>query len=342
MLNFSSDYTNCACNNILQRLINENETTYTGYGTDDITKEAVQKIRKACNVKQANVQFVSAGTQANALVLSAILSRCGAVISAHTGHINVHEAGAIEARGHKVLAINTDISGKLYAGQIKQYMQTFLQDETAPHMTQPEVVYISQPTEHGFVYTKNELLALRAVCDEYNLKLFADGARLSYALAASDNDASLEVLAKTCDIFYIGATKTGALFGEAIVYANSNLCKNFFTLTKQHGALLAKGFVLGIQFDELFTNDLYIKLAQNAIDCATEIRAALKQKQYKMLCDNTTNQIFVIMQNEKLNQISKSAKLQVWQPISESETAVRIATSWATKKSDVERLIKLL
>ncbi len=342
MLNFSCDYTNCACEQILQRLIAENSVAHTGYGTDEITKQAVQKIRHACNLQTANVQLVSAGTQANALVLSAILSKCGAVISAHTGHINVHEAGAIEAGGHKVLAINTDISGKLYAKQVQKYMQTFLQDETALHMPQPEAVYISQPTEHGFVYTKSELLALRKVCDEFGLKLFADGARLGYALAAKNNDVTLETLANMCDIFYIGATKVGALFGEAIVYANSNLCKNFFTLTKQHGALLAKGFVLGIQFDELFTNMLYTKLAKNAIDCANEIREALKQKNYKMLCDNTTNQIFVIMKNTKLESISKSAKLQVWQQVNSTETAVRIATSWATKKCDVQSLIALL
>ncbi len=342
MLNFQSDYTNGACPEIIERISAENYVNHTGYGTDKISENARQKIKDACNAPNAHVQFVVGGTQANLLVLSAVLSSCGGVIAAHTGHISVHEAGAIEHGGHKVISMQSAQSGKLCATDVKTYMQGFWGDETNMHMVQPEAVYISQPTENGDVYTEGELAALRKVCDEYELALFCDGARLSYALAAKNNDVTLETLARLCDVFYIGGTKTGALFGEAIVISNTKYAKNFFTLTKQHGALLAKGFLLGIQFDVLFTDNLYVKLAQNAVQYADVLRSALKEKGYKLFSENTTNQVFVIIENAALTRISEKAAVQVWERVNDTHTVVRIATSWATTQQDVTALVDLL
>ncbi len=342
MLYFQSDYTNGACEEILARLYAENMNSHKGYTTDDICESAREKIKKACKAPQAHVHFAMGGTQANALVLSAVLSSCGGVISAKTGHIAVHEAGAIEHTGHKVLCIDTQQSGKITAQSVEKYMQDFISDDTSAHMVQPECVYISQPTENGAVYTKAELCALRKVCDAHSLTLFADGARLGYALASENNDVTLETMAQLCDVFYIGGTKCGALFGEAIVFTSAKYAKNFFTLIKQRGALLAKGFLLGIQFDTLFTDNLYIELAKNAVKQADFLRSVLKQKAYTLFCENTTNQVFAVMPNEKLKELESKALLQVWQKESSAHTVVRIATSWATKEQDVKALTELL
>ncbi len=342
MLKFSSDYMQCGHENILKRLALESENMYDGYSQDEICQSAINRIKTACENSEIVVHFLVGGTQTNALALDALLGKCGAVIAAKTGHIAVHEAGAIEALGHKVIELNASDDGRLNASDIRAYMQSFIADESSPHMVQPEVVYISQSTEHGAIYKLKELLEIRKVCDAYNLRLFADGARLGYALMANGADITLPLLAKYCDAFYIGGTKVGALFGEALIFTKPQLANGFFTLMKKRGALLAKGFLLGLQFDELFKDNLYLKISENAIDCANEIKAALKAKNYELFCENPTNQIFVVFDNEKYESLKEHVMLQIWLPPENGKTIVRIATSWATKKEDVKALINLL
>ncbi len=342
MLYFQSDYTDCACEQILERITRENHVKRSGYGTDDACESARKKIKQACNSQDAQVHFLMGGTQTNAIVLNTLMSPIGGVMCADTGHINVHEAGAIEASGHKVIALKGDAHGKLSAQSADAYMQNFYGDETHMHMTRPEVIYISQPTEQGSVYTKSELLALRSVCDKYDMRLFVDGARLGYALVAQGNDVTLPLLAQTCDAFYIGGTKVGALFGEAVVFKNSAICKDFFSIMKQRGALLAKGFLLGLQFDTLFTDGLYERIAANAVSLADELRQTLLQKGYTLFCENTTNQIFITVPNEVHRRLSEHAVLQVWEKPDAEHTTLRIATSWATTKEQVQQLKEIL
>ncbi len=341
MLNFKSDYLQAAHENILVRIANEAANKYTGYSADDVCESARNRIKAACENENLQIHFLVGGTQTNALALDALLGKCGAVISAKTGHIAVHEAGAIEATGHKVIELCATDDGRLQAEDVRAYMQNFTQDETAAHMAQPEVVYISQSTEHGAIYTKKELLALRSVCDDYNLRLFVDGARLGYALMANGADVTLPFLSRICDAFYIGGTKVGALFGEALVFSEKNFSKGFLTLMKRRGALLAKGYLLGMQFDELFKDDLYFKISAHAIECANIIKRELAQKNYELFCNNPTNQTFVVLSEAKYNHISKYAELQIWQPPENGNVIVRIATSWATDINEVKELLKL-
>ncbi len=341
MLNFNSDYLQAAHENILARIANEAANKYTGYSQDEICESARKRIKAACENDDLQVHFLVGGTAANTLALDALLGKCGAVISAKTGHIAVHEAGAIEATGHKVIELNATDDGRLQADDVRAYMQNFTQDETAAHMVQPEVVYISQSTENGAIYSKNEMLMLRKVCDDYNLRLFLDGARLGYALMANDADVSLPFLSRTCDAFYIGGTKVGALFGEALVFCNDKFSKGFLTLMKKRGALLAKGYLLGIQFDELFKDNLYFKISAHAIECANIIKKHLTEKGYELFCNNPTNQTFVVLSEEKFKQISQYASMQIWQPPENGKVIVRIATSWATDINEVKELLKL-
>ncbi len=342
MLKFSSDYMQCAHPNIINRISMENENMFSGYGADEICESAKNRIKKACKNNDIKIHFLVGGTQANAVSLDALLGKCGGIISAKTGHIAVHEAGAIEATGHKVIELEGTADGRLKAQTIEAFMHSFTNDETAPHMVQPEVVYISQSTEHGAIYSKEQLLQIRKVCDKYNLRLYIDGARLGYALMADGADVDLEFLTKTCDVFTIGGTKVGALFGEAVIFCKPELEKGFVTLCKRRGALLAKGFLLGIQFDELFKDNLYFKISVHAIECADKLREALRQKNYELFCENPTNQVFVVFDNDKFEEISKNATLQVWLPSENGKTIVRIATSWATKKDDITSFLALI
>ena len=272
------------------------------------------------------------------IVISSILKPYQGVISAQTGHINVHETGAIESTGHKVLVINTN-EGKLTDENIKEIYQAHYNDENHEHMVQPGMVYISYPTENGLIYTKKELEELYKTCKECNLPLYIDGARLGYGLM-SDENMNISDIAKNCDVFYIGGTKVGALFGEAVVITNESIKKNFRYSMKQRGGMLAKGRLLGIQFDTLFEDNLYFSISKHAIDMAIKIKKAFCDKGYRLLYNSNTNQQFPIMPNDILSHLSKKYSFCLWEKIDENNSAVRFCTSWATKKGDVDELVK--
>lgn len=329
------------CPEILRRLTDINPEKNTGYGEDDICRSAREKIRAACGCENAEVRFLAGGTQTNAVVISALLRSYEGVLAAETGHIAVHEAGAIELGGHKVLTLPNH-EGRVDAEDVRRYMQGFLADEARDHLVQPGMIYISHPTEYGTLYSLAQLQALRAVCDEYGLKLYMDGARLGYGLAAHGTDVTLRDVARLTDVFYIGGTKVGALLGEAVVVPNPELIPHFFTIVKQHGALLAKGWVAGVQFDELFTDGLYTRAAAHAIRLADILRQGLADKGVRMFLDSPTNQLFPIFDNEKVAMLRKHVGLTVWAPYDGTHTVVRFVTSWATREADVRALIDLL
>ena len=338
---FDSDYMEGAHPKILQRLLETNMEKTPGYGTDAYCQSAKEKIQKACQCEDAEVHFLIGGTQTNATIIDAILANYQGVLAADSGHIACHEAGAIEATGHKVITL-PHILGKISGAQVKEYLENFYNDSTYTHMVIPGMVYISHPTEYGTLYTAKELAELYEVCKEYELPLFVDGARLGYGLMANNADIDLPFLAKHCDVFYIGGTKVGALFGEAVVCTKPNLFKYFFTTTKQHGALLAKGRLLGIQFDTLFTDHLYFKIAKHAIQMAEKLKKAFIEKGYTLFVDSPTNQQFVILDNEKLELLAEKVTFSIWENVDDSHTAVRFATSWGTKEEDVDCLIEML
>lgn len=298
-LNFTSDYKLGAHPNILKRMLETNMQKMTGYGFDEITASAKARIRKACACEAAAVELLVGGTQTNAVMIDAFLRSYQGVIAAETGHISTHEAGAIEANGHKVLAL-PQTAGKIAPATLKTYLADYYNDGNHDHMVMPGMVYLSHPTEYGALYTKAELQEIRRICDKYAVALYVDGARLAYALACPENDVTLETLAALCDAFYIGGTKCGALFGEAVVIPDPGRIPHLFTIIKQHGALLAKGRLLGIQFDELFRDDLYLTIGKPAIKAAARIRAALKEKGIDEFLSNPTNQIFCIYENDAL------------------------------------------
>ncbi len=341
MLAFENDYSEGAHPQILQRLIETNMEQASGYGEDPFCVSAVDKIRKACDCPQAQIRFLVGGTQTNQTVIDSMLRSYEGVVAADTGHVSIHEAGAIEFTGHKVLALPQK-DGKLSAKTVKDYMVKFYGDDSRDHMVFPGMVYISHPTEYGTLYTKEELTALSEVCKEYDLPLYLDGARLGYGLVSPGTDVTLADIARLCDVFYIGGTKVGALCGEAVVFTRGNMPKQFLTLVKQHGALLAKGRLLGIQFDTLFTDNLYTEISKNAIELAELLRGILKKKGYKMYLETPTNQIFVVLENEKMRKLSEQVKISFWEALDENHSVVRFATSWATTKEAVERLEELL
>ena len=340
MLYFKNDYSEGACKEVLDALVRTNDEHLLGYGKDVYTERAKEKIRKAIGNSEAQIYFITGGTQTNKLLIDTYLDIAEGVISVDTGHIAVHEGGAIESAGHKVLTLPHE-NGKLSASALEKYMCAFLKDASNSFMVQPGMVYISHPTEYGTLYSKAELSELSSVAHKYNLPLFMDGARLGYALASPANDLSLSDIAELCDAFYIGGTKVGALCGEALVYTNY-VPKYVTTKIKLHGALLAKGRLHGVQFDTLFTDDLYIKIAKNAIETATVLRQALVERGYKFLIDSPTNQLFPIMPKQKLAELSEHVVFEEWEPYDSEHTVIRFATSYATKMADVMELIKLL
>lgn len=339
-LHFESDYMEGCAPEILERLSEINFEKNPGYGTDAYCKSAADKIKAACKCPKAEVYFLEGGTQTNATVISSVLKPWQGVVALDTGHISVHEAGAIEATGHKVMTIS-GIDGKMSADDLEKFLLTFKKDSNNAHMVEPGLVYISYPTEYGTLYTKEELKCIHNVCTKYQIPLYMDGARMAYALAAQ-TDVTLSDIARYCDIFYIGGTKCGALFGEAVVCTRPELIPHFFTLIKQHGALMAKGWLLGVQFDVLFTNDLYFTLGKNAIKMAEYMKKLMKKKGVKFYNNSITNQQFFIMDNEKLKKISKKVVYSFWEKLDDKNTVIRFATSWATTKEDVEKLIALI
>ena len=326
---FDSDYLEGAHPAILAKLTETNLEQTPGYGNDKYCENARAKIKATCNCPQAQVYFISGGTQTNATVIDTLLASYQGVIAAQTGHIAAHEAGAVEFCGHKVITL-PEHNGKLNAVDVEDYLETFYADESWEHMVIPGAVYISHPTEWGTLYTKQELQKLSEVCHKYDIPLFLDGARLGYGLTSDDTDVTLHDIAQLCDVFYIGGTKVGALLGEAVVITKPNLIPHFFTSIKQHGALLAKGRVLGIQFDVLFTDDLYLKIARNAIDKANKMKEIFKAKQYRFYLETPTTQQFIIMENSKMQELRQKISFSFWAKYDENHTIVRFASSWAT------------
>lgn len=341
MTSFESDYNNGMLPEILQRLTQTNPEKSTGYGFDPYCESAREKIRLACGKPAAEVFFLLGGTQTNATVIDSLLVGCEGVLTAETGHINVHESGAVEASGHKVLVVPGEGS-KVTAAGIDVYMEAFHGDETYPHMVQPRLVYMSFPSELGDIYSAEELSAIYEVCKKHGLLLFVDGARLGYGLMSEKCDVSLPFLADHCDVFYIGGTKVGAMFGEAVVFSNIPAPKYFFTTVKRHGALLAKGRMLGIQFDTLFTDDLYFKAARHAIVMADRMKGIFTRHGIGFGADSPTNQQFVILSREQKEQLSSQIAFEVWSPLPDDRLLCRFVTSWATTDADLEALDRAL
>ena len=338
---FECDYMEGAHPKILQRLLDTNMEKTTGYGLDAYCEMAKDKVRKACHCPNAQVHFLVGGTQTNAIVIKTLLRTYEGVLSAETGHINVHEAGAVETRGHKVLAL-PEKEGKISAESVEEYVRKFENDASHDHMVKPGMVYISHPTEFGSLYTKDELQKLSEVCRKHHLYLYVDGARMGYGLMAKDTDVTLETLSTYCDAFYIGGTKVGALFGEALVFPNPDLVDHFFTVIKQEGVTLAKGRLLGLQFDTLFTDDLYYKISKHAIDMAEKLKSGLEEAGCRFFYKSPTNQQFVIVDNDMLEPLAKEVDYSFWEEYDATHTIIRFVTSWATKEEDVDELITIL
>lgn len=343
MIRLNCDYLEGAHPNILERLCKTNYDQTTPYGFDEITESAKEKIKRACGLEdRGDVYFMVGGTQTNATMLDFILRNFEAVIAADTGHISVHEAGAVEYSGHKVITL-PGVNGKVDPAAVADYLENFYKDATWFHMACPGAIYISHPSEYGTLYTEAELKALREICDQYHLQLYLDGARLGYAIASEHTDVTLPVIAKYCDSFCIGGTKVGALFGEAAVFTRKEDAAHFVTFIKQHGALLAKGRMLGIQFDELFENDLYFKLGAHADKLAMKIQREMLAKGYEMYNESFTNQQFFLMTGDKLAELNeKGIILDDWGPVDKHKRLVRITTSWATREDQVDDFLGLL
>lgn len=340
-LSFASDYQEGAHPRILERLLETNLTKTAGYGLDEFSGSAREKIRAACRAPGAEVFFLTGGTQTNATVIGALLRSFQGVIAPLSGHISTHEAGAVEFGGHKVLTL-PQRGGKIRAEQVRELLDSYRQDANRDHTVMPGMVYLSQPTEYGTLYSLAELKALSAVCRENRIPLYLDGARLAYALACPENDVTLPDLAALCDVFYIGGTKCGALFGEAVVLPDPRLIPHFFTIIKQHGALLAKGRIAGIQFDTLFTDHLYEQIGRTAVRAADRIRTALSERGYELAIPSPSNQIFLRLEKNRAAALSEKVEMSFWENPDEAHTVMRIATSWATSDEDVDRLIDCL
>lgn len=343
MLHFDCDYMEGAHPEVMRRLMETNLEQTPGYGNDRYTGNAKKLILEACGLdgKTGKVFLLVGGTQTNATVIDGLLARHEGVLSADTAHINVHEAGAIESTGHKVLALPS-YDGKVKAADIEKYIKDFYADESHMHMVTPGMLYISHPTELGTLYSFSELEAISRVCRKAGIPLYLDGARLGYGLAADGTDVTLKDVARLCDVFYIGGTKIGTLFGEAVVVTRPDLLKNFIPLVKQHGALLAKGRLLGVQFETLFTDGLYMEISRHAVNMAMKLKKAFTDNGYRLFIDSPTNQQFVYLPNEEIDRLRKIASFELWGPRKDKETPVRFVTNWATREEDVNEFISHL
>ena len=337
MVSFESDYITGAHPKILERLYETNLEQLSGYGSDVYCEHAKEKIRTACQAPNADVRFLVGGTQTNKIVIATMLAAFEGVIAAETGHVSLHEGGAIEATGHKVITL-PHAEGKLDAKTVEQYLTDFYADANHEHMVSPGMVYISHPTEYGTLYSKEELTALSALCHRFGIPLFMDGARLGYGLMSRQTDVSLPDIAALCDVFYIGGTKMGALCGEAVVFTQGNTPSHFLTLTKQHGALLAKGRLLGVQFDTLFTDGLYFEIGRHAIEMAERLKSMFAERGYRFYLDSPTNQQFLILENQKMEALGKQVAFSFWEKYDDNHTVVRFATGWSTSEEDLQAL----
>lgn len=339
MISFENDYIQGAHPEVLKRLTETNLEPLSGYGTDPYCESAREKIRRECGCPEAEIHFLVGGTQTNAVVIDAMLKGFEGVAAADTGHVAVHEAGAVEYTGHKVLTIPHH-SGKIDPGELKEYLEGFYQDANHEHMVFPGMVYLSHPTELGTLYSRKELEEISQICREYEIPLFLDGARLGYGLMSSDTDVTLQDVAQLCDVFYIGGTKVGALCGEAVVFPEK-APRHFLTSVKQHGALLAKGRLLGIQFDTLFTDNLYFDISRHAIERAEELKRVLQEKGCTFAWESPTNQQFVILEDSTVRRLKEHVVFSFWEKADETHTVVRFVTSWATRKEEIEEISRM-
>ena len=339
MYNFASDYLEGAHPKVMEALNQTNFVQTVGYGEDEYCQKAKDKIKKILNNENVDIHFLVGGTQTNMIMISSALKDYQAVIAVDSGHINVHETGAVEFTGHKVLPLPQD-NGKISAADLKDYLQTYYADGSYDHMVFPGMVYISHPTEVGTLYTKNELENISTVCKECGLYLFLDGARMGYGLMAPGTDVTLPDIAKCCDVFYIGGTKVGALFGEAVVITNPCLKQDFRYCIKQKGGMLAKGRLLGVQFLELFKDGLYFEISKHAIDMAMLLKDGLKEKGYEFFMDSDTNQQFIIVEDAKLQEIRQKYGVTYQERYDETHSVIRLCTSWATKEENVKAFLQ--
>ena len=337
MLHFLNDYQEGAHPEVLKKLIDTNFEPLPGYGEDKYSLSAAEKIRAACECPEAEVRFIAGGTQTNVLVIDSMLKSYEGVVAAQTGHVSVHVAGAVEASGHKVLTVPQK-DGKMNAADADRLITDFYNDENHEHMVFPGMIYISHPTEYGTLYTKAELEEIYSVCRKWDIPLYIDGARLAYALASRDTDLTLPDIAKLCDVFYIGGTKCGALCGEALVFTKNNMPEHFTTLIKSHLALGAKGRLTGVQFDALFTDDLYFRIGKRAIDTAMRMKEIMTEKGYRLYLDSPTNQQFFIIENRKVPELYSKVACGFMDKYDDEHAIIRLCTSWATDMRSVEAL----
>ena len=340
MVSFECDYIAGAHPEILKRLEETNMESLPGYGMDHYTASAKEKIKAACGCPEAEVEFLVGGTQTNSVVISTMLRDWEGVIAADSGHVSVHESGAVEFTGHKVIELPSK-DGKLEADAVRKYLETFHNDFTHDHMVFPGMVYISFPTEPGTLYSKAELTALSDLCREYGMPLYLDGARLGYGLMSDACDLTLQEIAELVDVFYIGGTKVGALCGEAVVWPRGNRPDHFITSIKKRGALLAKGRLLGIQFNTLFTDDLYFKISRHAIEMAGKIKEIIKEKGWRVYMDSPTNQQLILMTEDEMAQLGKTVVFDRWGIYDDTHTIVRLASSWSTTEEDIKALAEV-
>lgn len=337
MISFKNDYSEGALPYIMEALLKTNLEQTVGYGEDEYTELGIEAIKRSIGCEECYVRLLVGGTQTNLLTISHILRPYEAVIASDTGHISIHEAGAIEATGHKVLELPNDGEGKINVDMIRECYELYKDDF---HMVKPRMVYISNPTELGTLYTKDELVSISNYCKEVGMYLYLDGARLASALASEKNDIELTDYPKYCDAFYIGGTKCGLLFGEALVITNKELERGFFCSTKQRGATLAKGRLLGVQFAELFKGDRYYQVGKHSNEMAILLKKGVLEAGYKLKTDSYTNQQFFIFPNEKIEKLGEKYRYEFWEKVDEDNSAIRFVTSWATREEDVKELIK--
>ncbi len=341
MVSFENDYIAGAHPEILKRLGETNLECLSGYGTDKYCESAKNKIRKAIGREDVDIEFLVGGTQTNAVIISTMLSDYEGVIAAKTGHVSVHEAGAIEYTGHKVLEVPQS-NGKIAPDVLSKYLSDFYADSSYEHMTFPGMVYISHPTEYGTLYSKKEMEMISEICHQYKIPLFLDGARLGYGLMSKETDLTISDIANLCDVFYIGGTKTGALCGEAVVFTKANKPKHFMTSVKKRGALLAKGRLLGVQFDTLFTDDLYFKISRHVIDMAERMKNIFISHGFDFYMDSPTNQQFIILDNTRMEKIGEKVGFSIWEKLDETHTVARFVTGWSTTEDDLHALEEAL
>ena len=341
MISFECDYNNGACQEVIDNLVRYNASKPTPYGFDEFSERGKGRIREAIGMPDAQIFFLTGGTQANATTIDSMLYQYEGVISVGSGHINVHEAGAVEFTEHKIITI-ADTEGKMEAKVLDKYLDDYMHDGNKDHAVHPGLVYITFPTELGTIYTAKELDDLYQVCQQYEIPLYIDGARLGYGLMAEGNDITLPYLARHCDVFYIGGTKIGALCGEAVVFTNRKAHKHFFSIQKQHGAVIAKGALIGLQFDALFTNDLYFRLSEHAIKMAMQMKEIFRSKGYQFLVDSPTNQQFVIIDNAQVDKLSQKMLFTHFGQADKHHTICRFVTSWATTQDELNELKRLL